>query len=153
MDRVVSCSENWQGPVERQQEIQCHHNYTTRERHFGRDVWLSRKGAIDAHAGVWGLVPGSMGDKSYVVQGKGNPLALCSSPHGAGRVHSRASAKRTFTSADLDAAMDGIEWRHTDAFLDEIPGAYKAIDVVMEDARDLVEVRHTLRQIVNVKGD
>ena len=153
MDRVVSCVEQWHGKVARQQEIACHHNYTTRERHFGRDVWLSRKGAIDAHEGVWGLIPGSMGDKSYVVQGKGNPLALCSSPHGAGRAQSRASARRTFTRAQLHAAMEGIEWRHTDAFLDEIPGAYKAIDVVMEDARDLVEVRHTLRQIVNVKGD
>ncbi len=153
MDRVVGCFQTWHGMVERQQEIQCHHNYTTRERHFGRDVWLSRKGAIDAHEGVWGLIPGSMGDKSYVVQGKGDRLALCSSPHGAGRMHSRASARRTFTRAQLDAAMEGIEWRKTDAFLDEIPGAYKAIDVVMDDARDLVEVRHTLRQIVNVKGD
>jgi tRNA-splicing ligase RtcB len=94
-----------------------------------------------------------MGTRSYVVTGKGNRLALNSAPHGAGRRYSRSAARKAFTRAELDAAMRGIEWRRTDAFLDEIPGAYKPVDVVMEDARDLVEVRHTLRQIVNVKGD
>jgi tRNA-splicing ligase RtcB len=88
-----------------------------------------------------------------VVTGKGNRLALNSSPHGAGRRYSRSAARKTFTRDQLDAAMTGIEWRRTDAFLDEIPGAYKDIDVIMEDARDLVEIRHTLRQVVNVKGD
>ncbi len=116
-------------------------------------IWLSRKGAIDASAGAPGLIPGSMGTRSYVVEGKGNRLALNSSPHGAGREYSRTAARKKFTRADLDAAMQGIEWRHTDAFLDEIPGAYKDVDVVMADAADLVEVKHTLRQIVNVKGD
>jgi tRNA-splicing ligase RtcB len=87
------------------------------------------------------------------VSGKGNKLALNSSPHGAGRSHSRSAARRAFSLAELDEAMKGIEWRRTDAFLDEIPGAYKDVDVVMADAADLVEVRHTLRQIVNVKGD
>jgi len=116
-------------------------------------VWLSRKGAIDATKGTLGLIPGSMGTASYVVAGKGNRLALNSSPHGAGRAYGRMAAKRTFTRAQLDAAMAGIEWRHTDAFLDEIPAAYKPIDQVMADAADLVEVRHTLRQIVNVKGE
>ena len=116
-------------------------------------VWLSRKGAIDASAGRPGLIPGSMGTRSYVVTGKGNKLSLNSSPHGAGRAYSRSAARRTFTRAQLDTAMQGIEWRHTDAFLDEIPGAYKDIDRVMADAADLVEVRHTLRQIVNVKGE
>jgi tRNA-splicing ligase RtcB len=140
-------------PVLPTQEINCHHNYTTRERHFGRQVWLSRKGAIDASAGTWGLIPGSMGAASYVVQGLGNRLSLNSSPHGAGRNYSRSAAKRTFTMADLEERMAGIEWRHTDAFLDEHPLAYKDIDVVMADAADLVEVRHTLRQFVNVKGD
>jgi tRNA-splicing ligase RtcB (3'-phosphate/5'-hydroxy nucleic acid ligase) len=87
------------------------------------------------------------------VVGKGNRLALNSSPHGAGREYSRSRARKEFTRSQLDAAMEGIEWRHSDAFLDEIPGAYKPIDVVMRDAADLVEVRHELRQIVNVKGD
>ena len=94
-----------------------------------------------------------MGTVSCVVAGKGNRLALSSSPHGAGRAYGRRAAERTFTRAQLDAAMEGIEWRHTDAFLDEIPAAYKPIDQVMADAADLVEVRHTLRQIINVKGE
>ncbi len=131
----------------------CHHNYTAREKHFGKEVWLSRKGAIDASAGTPGLIPGSMGTRSYVVAGKGSRVALNSSPHGAGREYSRTAARKKFSRAQLDAAMAGIEWRRTSAFLDEIPAAYKDIHVVMEDAKDLVEIRHTLRQIVNVKGD
>lgn len=154
MDRVIGCLQDWTGAaVEAAESVNCHHNYTARERHFGKDVWVSRKGAIDASAGTPGLIPGSMGSRSYVVTGKGSRLALNSSPHGAGREHSRSAARRTFTRAQLDAAMTGIEWRRTDAFLDEIPGAYKDIDVVMNDAKDLVEIRHTLRQLVNVKGD
>ncbi len=154
MDRVIRCLENWLGqPVQASETVNTHHNYTEREKHFGKEVWLSRKGAIDATAGKPGLIPGSMGTQSYVVTGKGNRLALNSSPHGAGREYSRNAARKTFSRAELDAAMQGIEWRHTSAFLDEIPAAYKPIDVVMEDAKDLVEVRHTLRQIVNVKGD
>jgi len=154
MHRVSDCLAGWLGqPVEQAEVVQCHHNYTEREEHFGKQVWLTRKGAIDASAGTPGLIPGSMGTRSYVVRGKGSRLALNSSPHGAGREYSRSAARKKFTRAELDAAMDGIEWRHTDAFLDEIPGAYKPIDVVMEDAADLVEIRHTLRQIVNVKGD
>ena len=133
--------------------MQCHHNYTERERHFGRDVWVSRKGAINAAEGVPGLIPGSMGAASYVVVGKGNRLALNSSPHGAGRNYSRSAARKTFTVEQLREAMAGIEYRDTDAFLDEIPQAYKPIDQVMADAADLVEIRHTLRQLVNVKGD
>src|SRR5690606_37267953 len=154
MDRVVAAVERFvDAPVERLQEASCHHNYTTREEHYGREVWLSRKGAIDAHAGVWGLIPGSMGTRSYVVVGTGNRESLCSAPHGAGREFSRSRARRTFTFAQLEEAMAGIEYRRTEAFLDEIPAAYKRIDVVMRDAADLVEVRHELRQIVNVKGD
>jgi tRNA-splicing ligase RtcB len=154
MRRVVDAFEEWIGAsVESELEVNCHHNYTTQEEHFGRTVWLSRKGAIDAHEGVWGLIPGSMGTRSYVVQGKGNKVALCSAPHGAGRVHSRSSAKRNFTADQLREAMAGIEYRDTDAFIDEIPQAYKDIDTVMRDAADLVEVRHELRQIINVKGD
>jgi RNA-splicing ligase RtcB len=131
----------------------CHHNFTQRERHDGVDLWVSRKGAIQARRGQAGLIPGSMGTASYVVEGLGNPLSLESSPHGAGRAFSRTKARKTFTRADLEKSMAGIEWRHTDAFLDEIPAAYKDIDVVMRDAADLVEIRHTLRQLVNVKGD
>jgi tRNA-splicing ligase RtcB len=155
MDRVVTCFADWVGAdeVERVEEINCHHNYTAKEKHFGKDVWLSRKGAIDASEGTPGLIPGSMGTRSYVVVGKGNSLALNSSPHGAGREYSRSRARKTFTQDDLRAAMGDIEYRDTEAFIDEIPAAYKDIDVVMEDAKDLVEVRHTLRQIVNVKGD
>ena len=153
MHRVVDAFEDWAGPIERVEEINCHHNYTVREKHFGKDVWLSRKGAIDAAEGVRGLIPGSMGANSYVVTGKGNRLALSSSPHGAGRNHSRAAAKRLFTRQDLDARMTGIAWGQSDAFLDEHPDAYKDIDVVMNDAADLVAIDHTLRQIVNVKGD
>lgn len=154
MDRTVAAVEYVLcDDVERLETINCHHNYTTRENHFGKDVWLSRKGAIDAHEGVPGLIPGSMGTASYVVTGKGNKLALCSSPHGAGREYSRSRARKTFTHDQLREAMKGIEYRDTDAFIDEIPQAYKDIDVVMQDAADLVEVRHTLHQLVNVKGD
>lgn len=134
-------------------KVSCHHNYTARERHFGRDLIVSRKGAINAHEGVWGLIPGSMGAKSYVVRGKGNRASLCSAPHGAGRNHSRSAARKLFTLEDLEARMAGVEWSGSSAFLDEHPDAYKDIDVVMADAADLVEVVHTLRQIINVKGD
>jgi tRNA-splicing ligase RtcB len=154
MDRVVDCLSRWIGaPVQEQERINTHHNYTEQERHFGKDVWLSRKGAINAEKGVPGLIPGSMGTASYVVSGLGNRLALNSSPHGAGRAHSRSAARRTFTREQLRTAMAGIEWRDDEAFLDEIPAAYKDIDQVMADAADLVSVRHTLRQLVNVKGD
>jgi len=154
MDRVAGRASDWLGAaVEPAETINTHHNYTEQEAHFGKQVWLSRKGAIDASAGRPGLIPGSMGTRSYIVTGKGNRLALNSSPHGAGREYSRSAARRAFSRSQLDAAMAGIEWRRTDAFLDEIPGAYKDIDVIMEDAKDLVEIRHVLRQIVNVKGD
>ncbi|MDR2987384.1 MAG: RtcB family protein [Nocardiopsaceae bacterium] len=154
MDRVLDClGEFMEMPAQRIEEVNCHHNYTTREHHFGREVWLSRKGAIDASEGVRGLIPGSMGTRSYVVTGKGNKMALCSSPHGAGREYSRSAARKTFTMEQLEVAMTGIEWRHTSAFLDEIPGAYKDIDIVMDDAKDLVAIDHELGQFVNVKGD
>jgi tRNA-splicing ligase RtcB (3'-phosphate/5'-hydroxy nucleic acid ligase) len=154
MHRVADCVTGWIGQdVQPAETVNTHHNYTERETHFGKEVWLSRKGAIDASAGTPGLIPGSMGTRSYVVTGKGNRLALNSSPHGAGREYSRSAARKQFSRDELDAAMTGIEWRHTDAFLDEIPGAYKDIDVVMADAADLVQVRHVLRQILNVKGD
>ena len=154
MDRVVAAVEQWTGTtVERELVVNCHHNYTVREKHFGRSLWVSRKGAIDAHEGVWGLIPGSMGTASYVVVGKGNPVALCSAPHGAGRRLSRSAARRQFSADDLRAAMGDIEYRDTDAFVDEIPAAYKDVEQVMADAADLVDIRFRLRQIVNVKGD
>ncbi|SDD49594.1 RtcB family protein [Auraticoccus monumenti] len=154
VDRVAACTAELMGaPVEVTTSVSCHHNYTAQERHFGREVLVSRKGAISAREGEWGLVPGSMGTRSYVVQGLGNPVALHSAPHGAGRAHSRAAARRTFTREQLREAMAGIEYRDSDAFIDEIPAAYKDIEQVMADAADLVEVRFTLRQVVNVKGD
>jgi tRNA-splicing ligase RtcB len=118
-------------------------------------VWLTRKGAIDASPGKRGLIPGSMGTRSYVVTGLGNPASFNSAPHGAGRNFSRRAARQRFTVEQLAEAMAGIEWRaeNAAAFLDEIPGAYKDIDQVMEDAKDLVTIDHTLRQILNVKGD
>jgi tRNA-splicing ligase RtcB len=154
MDRVVDCVQKWIGEeVVETERINCHHNFTQSEKHFGKKVWVSRKGAIEATLGRPGLIPGSMGTASYVVEGKGDPLSLNSSPHGAGRNFSRSAARRQFTVEDLRTAMVGIEYRDTDAFIDEIPAAYKDIDQVMADAADLVEIRHTLRQIVNVKGD
>lgn len=154
MDRVANQLGRFlDTPVEERERINCHHNFTESERHFGKQVWVSRKGAIMADAGRPGLIPGSMGTASYVVEGRGNPVALNSSPHGAGREYSRSAARKTFTKEQLREAMTGIEYRGTDAFIDEIPQAYKPIDRVMADAADLVTVRHTLRQIVNVKGD
>ncbi|QKJ18474.1 RtcB family protein [Microbacterium hominis] len=154
MDRVARQLGELMGEaVIEEERINCHHNFTESERHFGKQVWVSRKGAIQADAGRPGLIPGSMGTASYVVEGLGNPLSLNSSPHGAGREYSRSAARRAFTHAQLREAMTGIEFRDTDAFIDEIPQAYKPIDRVMADAADLVSVRHTLRQLVNVKGD
>jgi tRNA-splicing ligase RtcB len=154
MDRVIDAAQDWFGEdLVQDKQVNCHHNYTVRTKVFGQEVWLSRKGAIDASEGTLGLIPGSMGTRSYVVRGKGHPVALNSAPHGAGREYSRTAARNQFTMADLEAAMGDVEWRKTDAFVDEIPGAYKDIDVVMADAKDLVEVVHTLRQFVNVKGD
>jgi tRNA-splicing ligase RtcB len=154
MDRVVDAISGHMGePVAEAERVNCHHNFTEQETHFGKQVWVSRKGAIKADVGDAGLIPGSMGTASYVVTGKGDPLSLNSSPHGAGRNHSRSAARRLFTREQLREAMTGIEYRDTDAFIDEIPAAYKDIDQVMADAADLVEVRHVLHQIVNVKGD
>ncbi len=153
MDRVVGCLSEFVGePVVEQERINCHHNFTQLEQHYGRKVWVSRKGAIEAKSGQDGLIPGSMGTASYVVSGRGHPVSLNSAPHGAGRVYSRNKARALFTHDELRAAMTGIEFRDSEAFLDEIPAAYKDIDQVMADAADLVTIRHTLRQLVNVKG-
>jgi len=154
MDRVIKDFQYWLGgDLEEQERINCHHNFTQQENHMGKNVWLTRKGAIKADEGTLGLIPGSMGTASYVVVGKGNVPSFKSAPHGAGRNFSRTHARKTFTMEQLEKAMEGKEWSHSKAFLDEIPGAYKDIDVVMKDAEDLVEIKHTLTQIVNIKGD
>ena len=135
-----------------QEAINCHHNYVERENHFGRNMWVTRKGAIRAREGDLGIIPGSMGQRSYIVRGKGNPDSYCSCSHGAGRAMSRAQARRTFSLTDLVAQTQGVECRKDDAVLDEIPGAYKNIDEVMANQSDLVEVLHTLKQVLCVKG-
>ena len=153
MKRVKAAFAYHAGPFEELEEVNCHHNFTQQEDHFGEKIWVTRKGAISAQAGQLGLIPGSMGDLSYVVEGLGNPMSFNSAPHGAGRQHSRGSARKLFTMEDLEEKMAGIEWSHSSAFLDEHPNAYKPIDKVMEDAIELVKVKHTLKQIINVKGD
>jgi tRNA-splicing ligase RtcB (3'-phosphate/5'-hydroxy nucleic acid ligase) len=133
-------------------EIHCHHNYVAWERHFGRDVMVTRKGAIRARAGDLGIIPGSMGTGSFIVRGRGNPEAFDSAPHGAGRKMSRGAARRAFTKEDLAAQTAGVECRKDVGVLDEIPGAYKPIGEVIENSSDLVEVVARLKQVVCVKG-
>jgi tRNA-splicing ligase RtcB len=135
------------------QRINSHHNFTQKEHHFGHDVWVTRKGAIMARRSDWAMIPGSMGTRSYIVVGKEHPMSFSSAPHGAGRRYSRTKARGLFSMDDLRRAMEGIEYRHSSVLLDEIPGAYKDIDEVMEHAKDLVEVKYVLKQFVNVKGD
>jgi tRNA-splicing ligase RtcB len=132
--------------------INCHHNYVEREEHFGERVYVTRKGAISARQGELGIIPGSMGTRSYIVRGKGNPDSFRSCAHGAGRRMSRAEAKRRYSRADLEEQTRGVECRKDKGVLDEIPGAYKDIDQVMADQTDLVEVAHTLKQVICVKG-
>ncbi|HWH41137.1 MAG TPA: RtcB family protein [Usitatibacter sp.] len=132
--------------------INCHHNYVAREKHFGENVFVTRKGAIRAGAGDMGIIPGSMGARSFIVRGKGNPQSLCSCAHGAGRLMSRSEAKRRFSEEDVRRQTAGVECRKDAGVVDEIPGAYKPIDEVMANQSDLVDVVHTLRQVVCVKG-
>jgi tRNA-splicing ligase RtcB len=132
--------------------VNCHHNYVEREHHYGKNVLVTRKGAMRARRGDLGIIPGSMGARSYIVRGLGNDESFHSCSHGAGRVMSRAEAKRTFTVADHVQATSGIECRKDAEVIDETPGAYKPIDAVMHAQRDLVEIVHTLRQVVCVKG-
>ncbi len=132
--------------------VNCHHNYVAREHHFGRDVFVTRKGAVRARAGDLGIIPGSMGARSYIVRGKGNPESFCSCSHGAGRAMSRGEAKRRFSIEDHARATEGIECRKDEDVIDETPMAYKPIDKVMAAQSDLVEVVHELRQVVCVKG-
>jgi tRNA-splicing ligase RtcB (3'-phosphate/5'-hydroxy nucleic acid ligase) len=123
------------------------------ENHFGKNLWITRKGAIQARIGQLGIIPRSMGTKSYIIRGKGHPLAYESCSHGAGRRFSRNEARRRLTMRDFDREMKGIECRRSEALIDELPSAYKDIDQVMDDQKDLVEVVATLKQIVSVKGD
>ena len=154
MIQTLNALEGFMGaPVEKSEEVNCHHNFMQREHHHGKNLIVTRKGAIEARDGQFGLIPGSMGTESYVVKGRGNPLSFNSAPHGAGRNFSRRKARETFTHDDLKAAMTGIEYRDSDAFVDEIPGAYKDIQSVMDDAADLVSIVHEFRQLVNCKGD
>jgi len=135
-----------------QEAINCHHNYVEKENHFGRNLWVTRKGAIRARSGDLGIIPGSMGQKSYIVRGKGELQSYCSCSHGAGRSMSRAEAKRRFSIDDLIKQTEGVECRKDAAVIDEIPASYKNIDQVMANQTDLVEVVHTLKQVMCVKG-
>jgi len=132
--------------------INCHHNYVSQENHFGEKVFLTRKGAIAAYEDQLGIIPGSMGAKSFIVRGLGNATSFCSCSHGAGRVMSRTAAKKQFDQFDVAAQTQGVECRKDKGVVDEIPAAYKDIDQVMANQSDLVEVVHTLKQVVCVKG-
>lgn len=132
--------------------VNCHHNYVAREQHYGAEVLVTRKGAVRAGEGELGIIPGSMGARSFIVRGRGNPESFCSCSHGAGRKLSRTAARKAFTLEDHERATAGIECRKDESVIDETPGAYKSIEDVMKAQADLVEVVHTLRQIVCVKG-
>ena len=132
--------------------INCHHNYVSIENHFDEKVFLTRKGAISAREGELGIIPGSMGAKSFIVRGKGNVQSFHSCSHGAGRSMSRTAAKKAFSAEDLKRQTQGVECRKDDGVVDEIPGAYKDIDKVMQNQSDLVDIVHTLKQVVCVKG-
>lgn len=139
--------------VESMEAVNCHHNYVQKEKHFGRNLWVTRKGAVSAKKGELGIIPGSMGQKSYIVKGKGNLESYCSCSHGAGRVMSRTQAKKSFSLVDLIAQTKGVECRKDIDVLDEIPSAYKNLDVVMENQKDLIEVVHTLKAVLCIKGN
>lgn len=132
--------------------IDCHHNYVEKENHFGKNIWVTRKGAIRARRGDLGVIPGSMGAKSFVVRGLGNRDSFMSASHGAGRKMSRTEAMKTFTLADHKDAVSGVECRVDSSIIDETPGAYKSIDDVMNAQKDLVEVLHTIKQLICIKG-
>jgi len=154
MKRVIEATKtvigkSFQSHVE---AVNCHHNYVQKEHHFGEDVYVTRKGAVSAKMGQLGIIPGSMGARSFIVRGKGNPESFESCSHGAGRAMSRGEAKRRFTLADHRAATEGVECRKDEDVIDETPAAYKDIDAVMAAQQDLVEVVHTLKQVVCVKG-
>ncbi|QQS41670.1 MAG: RtcB family protein [Acidobacteriota bacterium] len=139
-------------PFEAEVTVNCHHNYVAHEQHFGEEVYVTRKGAINAAEGLYGIIPGSMGAKSYIIKGLGNPESFHSCSHGAGRKMSRTAAKKRFTRQDLERQTEGVECRKDKGVIDEIPGAYKDIDEVMRNQEDLVEVVAELKQVVCVKG-
>lgn len=132
--------------------VDCHHNFTQLENHFGNNIWITRKGAVSAQEGQFGIIPGSMGTRSYIVKGKGNIEAFCSCSHGAGRAMSRNKAKKLFSLEDHIKATEGVECRKDEDVIDETPGAYKDIDAVIAAQSELIEVVHTLKQILCVKG-
>jgi len=132
--------------------VNCHHNYISQEHHFNKDVWVTRKGAVSAKQGEMGIIPGSMGAKSFIVRGLGNQESFCSCSHGAGRVMSRTEAKRQVSLDEHVAATKGVECRKDKSVIDETPSAYKDIEKVMAAQSDLVEIVHTLKQVVCVKG-
>ena len=153
MDAVLAAARQELRPFELGEiAVNCHHNYVAREHHYGRDVYVTRKGAVRAGLGELGIIPGSMGAKSFIVRGKGNPESYCSCSHGAGRAMSRHEARRKFSVEDHARATEGVECRKDAEVLDETPMAYKSIDAVMAAQADLVDVVHTLRQVVCVKG-
>lgn len=133
--------------------INCHHNFTQCEHHMGRNMWITRKGAIQMRLGQEGIIPGSMGTRSYIVEGLQNVPSYHSAPHGAGRNFSRGEARKRFTMEDFDRDMAGIACRRDEKFIDELPGAYKDIDLVMANSNELVKVNHVLKQVLNLKGE
>jgi len=143
---AVNADDHWETAVN------CHHNYVRWENHFGSNVLLTRKGAVSAGKGELGIIPGSMGARSYIVRGKGNAESFNSCSHGAGRVMSRTKARNTFTVEDHRAATQGVECRKDEGVIDETPAAYKDIDAVMAAQSDLVEIVHTLKQVLCIKG-
>lgn len=153
MGAVVKATKVLLPPFEMTMEaVNCHHNYIQKENHYSQNVWITRKGAVSARKGELGIIPGSMGAQSFIVQGKGNPESLTSCSHGAGRVMSRTQAKKTFTLEDHIQATQGVECRKDTAVIDETPAAYKDIRSVMQAQADLVDVVHTLKQVLCVKG-
>lgn len=153
MERLLAALAAIARPFERTEEaVNCHHNYVARENHFRKNVWVTRKGAVRARSGDLGIIPGSMGARSYIVKGKGNRDSFQSCSHGAGRVMSRGDARRTLTLQDHRDATEGVECRKDEGVIDESPAAYKDIDAVMAAQTSLVDVMHTLKQVVCVKG-
>jgi len=153
LDLIIAALKSLMPPFEISTEaVNCHHNYVALENHYDANVWVTRKGAIRARAGDLGIIPGSMGAKSFIVRGKGNPESFNSCSHGAGRKMSRTAAEKLFTTDDLKQQTQGVICRKDKSVLDEIPGAYKDIDTVMANQSDLIEIVHTLKQVLCIKG-
>lgn len=151
-DVIKSLTDVWAGIALEGEVINCHHNYVEKETHFGESVWVTRKGAIRAQKGEMGIIPGSMGTSSFLVRGLGNPESFMSSSHGAGRKLSRTQARKAFSVEDLINQTTGVICRQDKGVLDEIPGAYKPIENVIENQKDLTEIQHTLKQVLCIKG-